>query len=209
MNPKFLLTVLVVLVVLAAVLGVGAAGPGALTAAPNSSSRPDEKRAIVEDARRLLESSRTHVSYAALLVSLEQRMMVLASKCPDANAGAFAANDLGVRTAMYRNVSVAAQQTLQVVVEKAEQWPAAKLKPLLDRGRADLQRAEDMRAAVAPEIATSVLGQTSSETVAEVRTGLWAGSQGKADANDSAKAPAPAPSPTPAQAPAKDTPQPK
>lgn len=136
----------------------------------------DEKQQIVDDARRLHEITKIHLSYASFLCTLTARAQVLAATCPGIKADVLSKPDADAATAdLYRNAAVAAQQAFAVVIEKSADWPAAKLRPLLDGGRQKLAELEGFRAKTPRAIIVDVIGESSPEQTAEVATGQWSG----------------------------------
>lgn len=132
--------------------------------------------AIVDEARQLARESRTHVSFAAFLSSLDTRLHVIGAGCPGIKLEPLNNEDqLASQAGLYRNAAVAAQQAFEVVIEKAETWPESQLRTVLDRAKEELDKAESIRARIAPGLLSGVLGESSAATLGEVGTGRWSG----------------------------------
>jgi len=136
----------------------------------------DEKQQIVDEARRLHDISKIHLSYASFLCTLTARAQVLAATCPGIRSDPLCRPDSDAAAAdRYRNAAVAAQQAFAVVIEKSAEWPAAKLRPRLDGGRQKLAELESFRAKTPRAIIVEAIGESSPEQTAEVATGEWSG----------------------------------
>lgn len=153
-----------------------ALGTHARAGAPAAARQPGSKLSILDEARSLQAQTCTHVSYATFLSSLTARLRIAGATSPQIRLNALdEADALAEKTASYRNAAVAAQQGLEVVIEKSSQWSEPKLRMLLDGAREMLAGAESLRAEVAPGIIARVLGEDSPPVLGEITSGRWSG----------------------------------
>jgi len=132
------------------------------------------------EAEQLEQQTRLHVSTAAMMSTLEAKLRTLAPAEGKIDLAALdRAQEEGVSADAYRNAAVATQQGLRVVIEKADAWPEAKLKLLLDGAKAKLAETEKLRQRVMTTLAKDVLGEHSEQTLGEIERGEWSGFAGE------------------------------